>query len=167
MIDIQVIKDLTTDPKLIEFAEFVIAETGDQPFPDYKKMDLMKIPSLVRYVFVIKVEEKEGKRLLFHFSGSGFDELYDKNVTGLYLEDFYTGSNKETVIQINNDTIDKQRPGYFYNRAVFMGGTYQKNRTIRRVSFPCSSNGKDINFVIGIVLFDLVDEGCPDVIKIL
>ena len=37
---------------------------------------MLKIAPLVRYLFVIKIQEEEedGKRLLFHFSRSGYDE---------------------------------------------------------------------------------------------
>lgn len=153
-IDLARLQELDADDKILEFAAFINRNAAGLAFPNYKSMDLMEIPSLVKFIYVIKVEPKDGKRLLFHFCGTALDEIYEKNVQGLYLEDFYSGDNKETVINNINAIIDEKRPYYFVNTAQFKQPDYEKRRKIKRLGVPCSSDGNTIDFNIGLVYFD-------------
>ncbi|MBO6521812.1 MAG: hypothetical protein JJ900_15600 [Rhodospirillales bacterium] len=154
-VDLARLHELEADDKIMEFAAFINRNAAGMPFPDYRTMDLMEIASLVKFIYVIRVEPKDGKRLLFHFSGTAFNEIYEKNVQGLYLEDFYTGDNRDTVIENNNAIIDEKRPYYFVNTAEFIQPEYEKRRKIKRLGVPCSSDGETVNFSIGLVYFDI------------
>jgi hypothetical protein len=67
MIDLQKIKSLGVSSNLIEFTEFLIEEKGDKTFPDYRTLDLMKIPKLVPYIWVIDFRNGIDDGMLFHF----------------------------------------------------------------------------------------------------
>ena len=67
MIDLQKIKSLGASSNLIEFTEFLIEEKGDKTFPDYRTLDLMKIPKLVPYIWVIDFRNGIDDGMLFHF----------------------------------------------------------------------------------------------------
>lgn len=161
-IDIQKLRELAADERIIAFAGFINTNADGKAFPDYETMNLMDIAALVSHVCVIKVTPMNGKRLLFHFSGTAFDDLYEKNTQGLYLEDFYTGDNKETVIANNNAIIDERRTYYFVNTARFRQPSYEKRRKIIRLGVPCSSDGETINYTISLVYFDLFSQGDHD-----
>ena len=70
LINIEKIRDRTQDQDILDFAEFVLAETGNRNFPDYKKMDLMKIAHLVAHIWVFDFTHGLEDGLIFHFSGS-------------------------------------------------------------------------------------------------
>lgn len=161
-VDVTKLRELNADAKVIEFAEFINQQAVGKSFPDFQEMDLMEIANLLRYVYVIKLVPDQDKRLLFHFSGTEFDDLYERNVTGLYLEDFYTGDNKETVLKNMNAIIDEKQSYYFVDTARFEQPSYEKRRKINRLGCPCSSNGVDINFSIGLVFFDFYTAGDED-----
>ena len=73
MIDIQKIKELTKNSKLIEFAEFVIAETDDKDFPDYNILHLMKIPGLINHIRDLDFSNGVEYGVLFQFIGTHLD----------------------------------------------------------------------------------------------
>jgi hypothetical protein len=91
MIDLQKIKSLGVSSNLIEFTEFLIEEKGDKTFPDYRTLDLMKIPKLVPYIWVIDFRNGIDDGMLFHFSGTQIDAHYGYNITGHFFENCYTG----------------------------------------------------------------------------
>jgi len=167
MLNEEAITKYTASPLILDFWAFVVGETGERPFPDYLTMDLMMVPHLVPKIFVVEVAPSDGKRLLFKFAGSHFDAIHQQNVMGKYLEDFYDGENKELVLQNNNEVIDRKRPYYFHNQTIFHKDGYDNRKTIERLAFPCSSNGTDINFTIGLVDFKNYDDGGKDVVVML
>ena len=162
-IDISLLTKLVADKKIIKFAEFINSEAQGASYPDYKTIDLMKIASLVKYIYVVKVVPKGDKRLLIHFSGTSIDELYEKNVTGQYLEDIYTGDNKEAILNNMNALVDEKKSFYYVNTAKFKQPAYEKRRIMKRLACPCSSDGETINYYIGLVIFDLFSHGDTDI----
>ncbi len=105
MIDLRKIKELTTNSKLIEFAEFVIAETGDRRFPDYKKIDLMKIPKLVSNIWVFDFRNGISDGMQYLFSGTAIDAHFGKNIMGLRFEDVYFAEDAKKLIENSHHQV--------------------------------------------------------------
>jgi len=153
MIDIQEIKQLSSNPKLIEFAEFVISEAGDRNFPDYKKIDLMEIARLVSNIWVYDFRDGVSDGLLFHFSGTNVDEQYQMNVTGRRLEDLYNGEDKEELIKGNYHQVYLQkRVGYTRRNVAYkLLKSGERITHVENIMFPCSADDENIDFGLGYV----------------
>jgi len=158
MIDIQEIKKLSTNPKLIEFAEFVISEAGDRNFPDYKKIDLMKIARLVSNIWVYDFRDGVDDGLLFHFSGTEVDEQYQMNVTGRRLEDLYDGEDKEALIKGNYHQVYLQKKvSYTHRNVTYRLKSGERITHVENIMFPCSSDDENIDFGLGYVEYGFSD----------
>jgi len=159
VIDIQKIKELTKNSKLIEFAEFVIAKTDDKDFPDYKKMDLMKIAGLVKHIWVLDFRNGVENGVLFQFTGTHLDEHYGRNLLGVKLEDAYTGEDYETVIEKHYYKVYTEKNTAYTKRVVHFSDEYiDKIKIVETVLFPCSNNNRDIDYGIGFVEYSYIPD---------
>ena len=157
MIDIQKIKELTKNSKLIEFAEFVIAETGDKDFPDYKKMDLMKIASLVTHIWVFDFRNGVENDVPLIFSGTHVDSHHGRNVTGLLSAETYAGDDYEIVIDEIYFNVYRQKKTAYTKRIVhYLDGYIDKIKIAESMLFPCSNNNNDIDYEIGFSEYSIV-----------
>lgn len=163
-VDTSLLTRLDAHSKIIEFANYINIVADVAPFPDYLAMDLMNVASLVSNIYVVKVEPKDDKRLLIHFSGTNIDDLYERNVTGHYLEDIYTGDNREAVMDNMNALIDQKQSYYFVDTAEYKQASYQKRRIMKRIACPCSSDGETINYLVGLVIFDIYSQGDTNIL---
>ena len=159
MIDIQKIKELTTNSKLIEFSEFVIAETGDKDFPDYKKMDLMKIANLVTHIWVFDFRNGVENDVPLLFSGTHIDSHHGRNVTGLMAAETYAGDDYEIVIKKVYFNVFRQKKTAYTKRSVHYVDNYiDKIKLTESILFPCSNNNNDIDYGIGFSEYSNINE---------
>ncbi len=150
MIRIEAIEALTANPKLIEFARFVIAETGERAFPDYKAMDLMRIAPLVTHVWVLDFRDGVGDGPPLHFSGTHIDANYEKNITGKSFEEIYAGEDFEQAITGCYYQVYRQKKVCYSHRvAHYMDDRIDKYKLIEAILLPCSGDGEVIDFGIG------------------
>ncbi len=154
LINIEKIRERTQDRDILDFAEFVLAETGNRNFPDYKKMDLMKIARLVARIWVLDFKNGLEDGLIFHFSGTKIDSHFDRNITGLDFEKIYTGEHYEKLIhQSYHQVYLQKRPCYTRRLDYYSDKFIDKHPSVETVLFPCSSNDDDINFGLGMTKF--------------
>jgi len=159
VITIGKIRERVEDPDLLEFAEFVLAETGDRDFPDYKKLDLMKIARLVTYLWVFDFKNGLDDGLIFHFSGTKIDSHFDRNVTGLDFEKIYAGEHYEELIEQSYRQVYLQKRPCYTRRVDYYSDEFiDKHPKVETVLFPCSSNGEDINYGLGMTKFTYSDQ---------
>jgi len=159
MISIEVIKKLGVGSTLLEFAEFLIQEKGDRQFPDYHKLDLMKVPRLVPNVWVIDFRGGIADGMLFHFSGTAMDSQYGYNITGHTWEDCYTGEFGTSVLQYCYHPVFLEKKTGFTRRIDrFVSDHLDTHRTIEALLFPCSEDDDLINFGIGITAFSSANQ---------
>ncbi|MBC8337855.1 MAG: hypothetical protein ISR51_07615 [Rhodospirillales bacterium] len=92
-------KDLAQDEDILAFADFLASQPGELRFPDYKAMDLMKIPRLVPNVWVLDFQNGLEDGLIVHFSGTKIDAHFGRNITGLDFEKIYPGEHKKELIE--------------------------------------------------------------------
>lgn len=154
MIAIEKIRERTQDQDILDFAEFVLAETGNRNFPDYKKLDLMKIARLVTHIWVFDFNNGLKDGLIFHFSGTKIDALFGRNITGLDFEKIYPGEHYEELIhQSYHQVYLQKRPCYTRRIERYTDDYIDKVTTIETIMFPCSSNDDDINYGLGMTKF--------------
>lgn len=167
MIDIQKIKELTTNSKIIEFAEFVISESGEKEFANYKELDAMKIPRLIPHFFVFDYRRGIDDGLLIHHSGTFMDSFFGENITGHYEEEYYkSASDKESLIDLYRTAYSSKKTAYAC-REIDFDINYKKFKHAESVVFQSSSDGEILDFGLGIAIYseavqNCVENGCRD-----
>lgn len=150
MIDMGKIRELTEDAGILEFSEFVVSEAGEGTFPDYRKMDLMKIARLVSSIWVLDFKNGLDDGLPFHFSGTQIDETFGRNITGQDFEKIYPGEFYDQLInQTYHQIYLQKRPCYTRRAERYLDDLIDKRPAIETILFPCSSDGENINFGLG------------------
>jgi len=159
VINIQEIRELTTNSKLIEFTQYVLSETGDKDFPDYKKMDLMKIAGLVSHIWVFDFRNGVENGVPYHFSGTYVDQHFGKNLTGMKLEAAYSGEDYEEAVKNLYHNVYLQKKTAYSRRNVHFSDEYiDKVKIAETIMFACSNNNNDIDFGIGFAEYFFADK---------
>ncbi len=143
---------------LKEFSAFVLSHCQNDYLPDYEKMDLMKIPHLVPYVFVLDLRNFEANdELLYNFAGEKHTEAHGKNIMGdntssLYEQDKSSGE----IFTLYRKAVNEHLTFYSKRHSEFSidDGTRTLKST-ESLFFPCSSNGINVNWGIGCVCFGI------------
>ncbi|MBO6518560.1 MAG: hypothetical protein JJ900_16825 [Rhodospirillales bacterium] len=162
MATIEQIRELTDNPRLLGFAEFVLDQAGDAPFPDYKKIDLMDIAPLVRFVWVIDFRNGIQNRPKFVFSGTQLDEHYGMNIVGKCFEEIYVEGDFDRAITGNYYQVYAQKKvAYTFRRAHYFDDYVDRYKCAEAIAFPCSANGTDIDYGLGFIEYSATD-AAPD-----
>ncbi len=165
---IEQLKELTSNPKILEFAELILEMTNGKDFPNYKEIDLMKIPALVSNVWVLDFSKIDKAGCLFHFSGTEVDENYGRNITGQSLEEIYSGDDyKELVEGCFQNVHFKKMTAYTKRWVHFHDGFVDKFRLTESILVPCSSDGETIDYGIGLAFYSISDEPSENVYKLI
>ncbi|NQU61297.1 MAG: hypothetical protein HQ512_09220 [Rhodospirillales bacterium] len=168
MISLKKIKAVTSSPKFIAFADFVIEGAGDRDFPCYQEMDLMKIPSLVPNIWVFDLRGGLDNGAKYHFSGTKVDEHFGRTLTGLMLEDIYSGDDYEQVVTgCYHKAFRQKKVAYTYRTARYADSLIDRFNLVETLMFPCSSNNSDIDFAIGLVTYSQVDQKVENIYTLL
>jgi len=158
MIDVKKIESLGVSSSKLEFTEFLIESKGSKTFPDYKKLDLMKVPRLVPHVWVFNFKNGIDDGLLYHFSGTKLDENYGQNVTGKKMEDVYPGIFKDEILDCFRQVYLQKKIAYTFRSDEISEFGYIKYRIVESLLFPCSEDDQIVNFAIGIFSFTIGNE---------
>tara|TARA_R110000787_G_scaffold285461_3_gene401139 strand:- start:20408 stop:20929 length:522 start_codon:yes stop_codon:yes gene_type:complete len=146
------IRQITENPKLLRFCEFIIAATGDKPFPIYKQLDLMKIANLAQHFWAIDFRDGVDNCPKFVFSGTHIDDHYGMNITGKCFEEIYVEDDFERTIRGNYYQVCLQKKiSYTKRLAHYYNDRIDKYKTIEAMLFPCSSDGESIDYGVGYV----------------
>ncbi len=143
---------------LREFTSFVLSYCEDGNLPDYKKMDLMKIPHLVPYIWVYDLRDDEKKKgLLINFCGQKHDERYGHNAMGKYDADYLRDNPLfDSIMAFYAKSIDQKQIAFTkqsMSHALSTGKIIWRDMEL--IFFPCSSDGKTVNWGIGCHNFEL------------
>ena len=149
---------MTTNSNLIEFAEFVIDETGDSDLPDYKTMDLMKISRLVSNIWVYDFRDGVNNGVRFHFSGTKVDEQFGMNVMGHRIEDIYVAEDKEALLEGSHYKVYlEKKVGYTHRNVNYKTIKGDRITHVETLMFPCSSDNENVDFGLGLVEYKYSD----------
>jgi len=145
-----------TDLSMVrEFCDFIIAGLDGRALPAYETIDLMKVPHLAPHVFVHDYRGGIEQGMLVKFSGTAIDEHYGKVLQGRYVEDVYTGSDGAAhYFPLHYRAIAECRPFFARRSVVFdQDGPRERFKQSTTLYFPCSPDGKGVNYGIGVVIF--------------
>jgi len=158
MIDRQKIKKLGVGSNQMEFTDFLIEEKGDKTFPDYRKLDLMKVPKLISNTWVLDYRNGIDDGLLFNFSGTKIDEHYGQNITGKKMEEVYKGIFRDEILDCFRQPFLQKKVIHAIRSDKFNDQGYIRDRKVESLLFPCSEDDQIINFGIGITKITSGDE---------
>ena len=137
-----------TDLSMVrEFCDFIIAGLDGRAMPAYETIDL--------HVFVHDYRGGIEQGMLVKFSGTAIDEHYGKVLQGRYVEDVYTGSDGAAhYFPLHYRAIAECRPFFARRSVVFdQDGPRERFKQSTTLYFPCSPDGKGVNYGIGVVIF--------------
>ncbi len=157
MINRQAIEEWTSNSQILEFADYAIRVWDDNKYIPFREFNLMDVASLASNAFVIDVAPEDGRRLLFRYTGTKVDQQYGQNLMGQYLEDVYTGTDRETVINSIKDVTASGRVGYMRKFIVYQDAA-TSYRLVERISFPCSTDGTSVDRIVGTIFFTPIVE---------
>jgi len=147
------------------FGQFVLSHCNERYLPDYKKMDLMKIPQCIPYIWAYDLTGEDiDQRFLIKFSGTKIDELHGQNIMGKYDIDFYKDKNLfSEVHQKYLTSVLTGKTSYSERSSNYPRSEEEKLfRYIETLFFPCSNDGENPNFGIGCANIDLIKRDVED-----
>lgn len=149
---------LTVIPAMLEFCDFIVAGLGGRMLPDYETIDLMAVPRLAPHIFVHDYRAGIDKGMLVKFSGTAIDEHYGKVLQGRYIEEFYTGDDgADRYFPLHRRAIAERRPFFARRTIVYDVGTpKERYKLSSALYFPCSSDGRTVNYAIGMSFYEAV-----------
>ncbi len=154
MIDVVKLTDLKAGPEVIQLANFLNDSANGKKFPDYKTLDLMAIPRLVPNIFCFDFSNGIDNDITFHFSGTKIDEQYGFNVSGHSWQKIYTGEHREILWnECYRRIVTDAASSYNRRTDFYVDDDVKKIRRIEAACFPCSKDGKTIDFGLGISIF--------------
>ena len=136
---------------LKEFGYFVLSYGEGRELPDYKKMDLMKIPHLVPHIWVYDLRSEEGReKLLINFAGGHHDTIHRENIIGKFDVDVFNGETNSDLLGAYKSSIENKTTAYTTRYEKYsMGNDRQRFRSVETLMFPCSTDEEYVNWAIG------------------
>lgn len=142
---------------LRQFGSFVLSHCEDGNLPDYKKMDLMKIPQLVPYIWSYDLRDNDKKKgLLLNFCGQIHNDMHGFNPMGKYdIDCFKDDLLIDKIIAFYAKSINEKKIAFSKRYKPSLNSTGEKHwKYVELIFFPCSSDGKTIDWGIGCLNFD-------------
>ncbi len=154
MINVDKLRELKVGAEIIQLANFLNDSANGKKFPDYKDLDLMAIPRLVPNIFSFDFSNGADNDFTFHFSGTKIDEQYGFNVSGHTWQKIYKGKYREAMWnKCYRPIVTHAATGYNRRTDFYIADDVKKVRRIEAACFPCSKDGKKVDFGLGISIF--------------
>ena len=157
-IKIEVVRLLSSNSRLVDFAAFILANHEEDGLPDYAKLDILQIPRLVPHVFVYDVLGSTDN-LRIKYCGTKVDEFYGTNMSGKCPCDYYKGEG--TFDEVENmywECIRTKTPSYTRRGVRLENDRVDKFKIVETILFPCSSDEGVVNYTIGFADFYNTEE---------
>ncbi len=162
--DLEYIRSLTSNSKILEFGAFLIEERENRQFPSFVLENLLRIPHLAPNIFAYDFRDGLDMGLLVAHAGTRIDREYGYNVTGTTLERHYPGDdNKRDVLDSYYRVYEDNKKFYSHRTIHIQKNEWSPHSVAESLMFPCSTNQSDIDFGLGIVLYDPVDTAVENV----
>jgi len=152
------IADLGGTAKHVAFAEFITANLNGAAMPDYKSLDLMQIANLVRHIWVIDGRGGFENGLKILFSGTDVDQNFGRVLMGSYLREDYAEHYAHEVHAAYCGLFTDKRPLFTARSDYYPGVDPEVERRIIVALFPCSSDGENVDYAIGLTTFENTEE---------
>jgi len=94
-----------------------------------------------------------------HFTGSGIDDLFGRNIVGLRSDEFYSGGDiGEFLMKLYRRAYETGHPAYTRRSVHFKNAAIDKNRIVENIMFPCSSDNRSIDFGLGFAHYTITTD---------
>lgn len=153
MIGLEKITAVSNNPLIIEFAEFVITESGSRGLPNVETLDILKVARLVKHIWKIKYDHSGERKMDIVFSGTANDDFWKTNtMKNRTVDDLYTGDDyKDLIPKLYRKSLEDGRVAYSRRMALFDDVVVPRHVNIEAIFFPGSTDGKIIDSGIGLV----------------
>ncbi len=170
MITQQQIDEISIWGGLKDFTRFVLSHCEHGGLPDYKKMDLLQVPKLVPNIWVWDLREfKSNGQILMNFSGRKIDDSWGFCLTGkdekTIIKERYSSELENMKLNANIQAINNKCAIYKCFDEWYIHKDHKRQGNMESLFFPCSSDGKNVNWGIGCLIYQKQLMGAQQVIR--
>jgi hypothetical protein len=141
--------DKLREPLLRDLHAYWNGRRGDRSMPARADIDVVEIPTLLPYVFLIDVLEQP-RDFRFRLAGTHFRETTEQEVTGKRIAEVFPAQFGEEVRRIWSKAVEERRPVVGHGNLWISGREYVKWES---VALPLACDDHAINMLLGGVVF--------------
>lgn len=104
------------------------------------------VPQLPMTSLMERCDGESGTRYKFRLAGTGFWNLYDREIQGLHIDELPIGCRVDYWHRVNDQVIESRKPLVGVTRPNTPNGGHL---AVFWVRLPLSDNGTDINMILG------------------
>lgn len=120
--------------------------------PHRQHFNPVEIPHCLRHIILVDVCDGT-PRYFIRLAGSSVNPVYQKSVTGQYLEDIFCDEDRPGIIAQYDHSVMHQAPTYMSSTVMVPSG---KRLSYERVILPMTTNGRSADkLLVGINFFDV------------
>ncbi|WP_340149742.1 PAS domain-containing protein [uncultured Sneathiella sp.] len=141
-----------SSPALVELVRYWQNLDPAATIPHRQYFNPVDVPHCLRHIVLMDVHETKPQYYI-RLAGSAVNPVYQKSITGCYLEDIVRAEDLADVLFDYDHTVANQVPVFRVNSSRLING---KMRTYERVILPMTSNGIAADkLLVGINFFDV------------
>ena len=139
------------DPKIVEAVEYWQSIKPAEGLPGRQHFDPTDIPHLLRGVWLIDVEQ-EPLRFAFRLVGTSVVSYFGSDPTGHRLDDVFANFEETIAYRDLKSVVETRQPSW--RRGVPLLSRPEKATRLERVYLPFARNGKDVDLIFCVSVFD-------------
>jgi hypothetical protein len=139
------------EPVLRNLHAYWESRRGDRPMPARADIDIVQIPTLLPYLFLIDVLDA-GRDFRFRLAGTHIRDVTDDEVTGQHVGEAFPPDFGAEVRRIWSKVVEKRRPVCGRGRLWVPG---REHVTWEGVAMPLAEDDGVVNMLLGGVVFQL------------
>ncbi|WP_288900494.1 PAS domain-containing protein [uncultured Sneathiella sp.] len=152
MTDFTTSLDEITHPALVDLVKYWQQLVPAPTIPNRQQFNPVDIPHCLRYIVLFDVGTGR-PRYYIRLAGSLVNPVYQKSITGQYLENILDEQDREKIIAQFDYTVTHQQPTYMASSARTPS---DQNLNYERVVLPLTTNGdKADKLLVGINFFNV------------
>ena len=122
---------------------------ADRRMPARADFDPVDLKAHLASLILVDVEP-EPLRFRYRLVGTNITKVVNRDATGAYFDDIYTGRLLETIVGVNTWLVRERAPVRIFSRT---GHPRNQVYTYEGVLLPLSADGASVNMVLGELLF--------------
>ncbi|MEX1035419.1 MAG: PAS domain-containing protein [Sneathiella sp.] len=139
-------------PALIELVHYWQKLDPAPTIPHRQHFNPVKVPRCLRHIVLMDVHDAK-PRYFIRLAGSSVNPVYQKSITGCYLEDIVREEDIEDVLTDYDHAVANQVPVFRVNASRIIN---EKILAYERVILPMTTNGKTADkLLVGINFFNV------------
>ena len=141
-----------SNPVLKELVQYWQTLDPDPIIPHRQQFNPVEIPHCLRHIILIDVVEGT-PRYFIRLAGTSLSPAYQRSITGCYVEDILSDSDRAEIIEQYDHSVKHQQPTYMKSTADVLSG---ERLQYERVILPMTTNGTDADkLLVGLLFFNV------------